>query len=155
MAPRAGPVICFDGDRAGRAAAARSLDRILPLLRTGVSFRYAFLQDADPDEVIRRNGLDRFRSSLADASPLWDMLWEREFQGMGEMRTPDHKAVFEKKLMELVAAIGDQLLRESYRKRRGPSSLPCSRRSIGNRRSSGPGRASSSRNCCSNPPNRF
>ncbi len=111
------PVICFDGDRAGRAAAARSLDRILPLLRTGVSFRYAFLQDADPDEVIRRNGLDRFRSSLADASPLWDMLWEREFQGMGEMRTPDHKAVFEKKLMELVAAIGDQLLRESYRKR--------------------------------------
>ena len=112
------PVICFDGDRAGRAAAERSLERILPLLRTGVSFRYAFLpQGADPDEVIRRNGLDRFQAMLADASSFWDMLWEREFQNMGEMRTPDHKAVFEKRLMDLVASIGDQLLRESYRKR--------------------------------------
>ena len=63
------PVICFDGDRAGRTAAERSLERILPLMRTGVSFRYAFLQDADPDEVIRRNGLDRFRSRSPTPAP--------------------------------------------------------------------------------------
>ncbi len=112
------PIICLDGDNAGRAAAERSLDRILPLIRTGVSFRYAFLpKGTDPDEMIRNYGLDKFRAVISDASPFWDMLWEREFQRMGEIRTPDQKAVFEKKLISLVALIGDQLLRESYRKR--------------------------------------
>jgi DNA primase len=112
------PVICLDGDKAGRSAAQRSLDRILPLIRTGVSFRYAFLTGGvDPDEMIRNYGLDRFQAVINDASPFWDMLWEREFQNMSEIRTPDQKAVFEKKLMGLVALIGDQLLRDSYRKR--------------------------------------
>src|SRR6478752_2603002 len=37
------PVICFDGDRAGEAAAARAIDRMLPVLREGHSFRFAFL----------------------------------------------------------------------------------------------------------------
>lgn len=112
------PVICFDGDKAGIAAAERSIDRILPVIRTGVTFRYAFLPEGiDPDELIRRHGRERFQSVIDDAVPLWDMLWEREFQRVGEIRTPDHKAIFEKKLMELVALIGDKLLRESYRNR--------------------------------------
>jgi len=112
------PVICFDGDKAGVAAAERSIDRILPLIRTGVTFQYAFLPEgADPDELIRRHGRERFQSVIDNAIPLWDMLWEREFQRVGEIRTPDRKAIFEKKLMELVALIGDKLLRESYRNR--------------------------------------
>jgi len=37
------PIICFDGDRAGEAAAARAIDRMLPTLREGHSFRFAFL----------------------------------------------------------------------------------------------------------------
>lgn len=112
------PVICFDRDKAGIAAAERSIDRILPLMRTGVTFRYAFLPEGtDPDELIRRHGRERFQTVIDDAVPLWDMLWEREFQKVGEIRTPDHKAIFEKRLMELVALIGDKLLRESYRNR--------------------------------------
>jgi DNA primase len=111
------PVICLDGDKAGREAAERSIDKILPLIRTGVSFRYAFLLKGDPDEMIRHQGLERFQSVIADASPFWDMLWEKEFQNMGEIRTPDQKAVFERKIMSLVALISDQLLRDSYRKR--------------------------------------
>jgi DNA primase len=112
------PVICFDGDKAGVAAAERSLDRILPLIRTGVSFRYAFLPAGiDPDELIRDHGRDRFQAVVTDAIPLWDMLWEREFLKMGSISTPDQKAVFEKSLMQLLSLIGDKLLRDSYRHR--------------------------------------
>jgi DNA primase len=112
------PVICFDRDKAGIAAAERSLDRVLPLIHTGVSFRYAFLPlGLDPDELVRKQGADRFRAVLADAMPFWDMLWEREFQRMGAISTPDQKAVFEKNLMQLISLIGDKLLRDSYRNR--------------------------------------
>jgi DNA primase len=112
------PVICFDGDNAGTAAAERSVDRILPLVRTGVSFRFAFLPSGiDPDELIRKFGRERFQTVVKDAIPLWDMLWEREFKQMGTIRTPDHKAIFEKNLMGLIALIGDKLLRDSYRHR--------------------------------------
>lgn len=112
------PVICFDGDKAGVAAAERSLDRILPLLRTGFTFRYAFLPPGvDPDELIREQGRERFQAVVTDAIPFWDMLWEREFQKMGAIRTPDQKAVFEKNLMQLLSLMGDKLLRDSYRNR--------------------------------------
>ena len=51
------PIICFDGDRAGEAAAARAIDRMLPTLREGHSFRFAFLpQGSDPDDLVRNEG---------------------------------------------------------------------------------------------------
>ncbi len=51
------PVICFDGDKAGVAAANRAIDRILPALKTGFSFRFAFLPEGqDPDDLIRAAG---------------------------------------------------------------------------------------------------
>ncbi len=63
------PVICFDGDRAGIGAAHRSLERILPVLKDGFSFWYAFVPDAlDPDDFVRAGGSKRSgRSSAARA----------------------------------------------------------------------------------------
>jgi DNA primase len=109
------PVICLDGDNAGLAAAGRSLDRILPNLRTGVSFRFSFLPaGVDPDEMVRKSGIDRFKKTIGEAIPLWDMLWERELHKRA-IKTPDHKAQFEKDVLELIEQIGDKRVRESYR----------------------------------------
>jgi DNA primase len=111
------PVICLDGDKAGLAAAGRSLDRILPNLRTGVSFRFSFLPvGADPDEMVRRQGIERFKAVIGEAIPLWDMLWERELDKRS-IETPDHKAQFEKDVLDLVGQIGDKRVRDSYRSR--------------------------------------
>jgi DNA primase len=38
------PTLCFDGDRAGRQAASRAIDRALPLLKPGKSFRFALVE---------------------------------------------------------------------------------------------------------------
>src|SRR5262249_26335854 len=44
------PVLCFDGDSAGRRAAYRAVDIALPLVKPGKSLKFASLpEDQDPD----------------------------------------------------------------------------------------------------------
>ena len=62
---------CFDGDRAGRQAAWRALESVLPRMRDGRQALFLFLPDGeDPDSIIRREGLDGFEQRLRDATPL-------------------------------------------------------------------------------------
>ena len=47
-------IFCFDGDRAGRAAAWRALENTLPVLRDGREARFLFLPEGeDPDTLVR------------------------------------------------------------------------------------------------------
>jgi DNA primase len=108
------PVICFDSDRAGVAAAHRSIDRILPLLTVGRAFRFAFMTDQkDPDDLIREKGVEAFRSVLAGSLPMWDVLWEREIAST-DVRTPDKQAALEQKLYGLVRTIKDPNVYKAY-----------------------------------------
>jgi DNA primase catalytic core len=101
------PIICFDSDRAGIAAAHRSIDRILPLLQVGRSFKFAFMRDEkDPDDFVREKGLDEFKTILRGALPLWDVLWEREI-AVGDANTPDGIAALEAKLNQIIRTIKD------------------------------------------------
>ncbi|MHB8471332.1 MAG: DNA primase [Gammaproteobacteria bacterium] len=64
-------VFCFDGDRAGRAAAWRALETALPVLREGRQARFLFLPDGeDPDSMVRKEGKDSFEARLNTATPL-------------------------------------------------------------------------------------
>jgi DNA primase len=70
-------VFCFDGDRAGRAAAWRALQASLPELREGRQVGFLFLPDGeDPDSLIRKEGNEAFRSRMAASVPLSDYLLE-------------------------------------------------------------------------------
>ena len=52
---------CFDGDRAGRAAAWRALETALPQIREGRQIRFVFLPDGqDPDSYVQNDGADGF-----------------------------------------------------------------------------------------------
>ena len=108
------PIICFDGDRAGLGAANRAIDRILPALKTGYAFRFAFLPEGqDPDDMIKNKGIEAFADAMAKASSLWDALWLRETTGF-DARTPDRQAILEKSLRDLIGQIGDPLVRRRY-----------------------------------------
>ncbi|MGA9421438.1 MAG: DNA primase, partial [Rhodanobacteraceae bacterium] len=62
---------CFDGDRAGRQAAWRAVESVLPRMRDGRQAYFVFLPEGeDPDSVIRKEELDGFEQRLADAMPL-------------------------------------------------------------------------------------
>jgi DNA primase len=110
------PVICFDGDRAGEAAAARAIDRMLPVLREGHSFRFAFLpQGADPDDLVRNEGASAFAQILAEARPLIDVLWRRECASHS-LDTPERRAALEETFERLLGTIANARVRDHYRK---------------------------------------
>src|SRR4029078_2286419 len=99
------PMICFAGDRAGEAAAARAIDRMLPMLREGHSFRFAFLPEGmDPDDLVRSQGAAAFTQCLRSARPLIDVLWLRE-RAEQALDTPERRAAFEARLDALLAEI--------------------------------------------------
>jgi DNA primase len=62
---------CFDGDRAGRQAAWRAVESVLPRMRDGRQAMFLFLPDGeDPDSVIRKEGSAGFEQRLKNATPL-------------------------------------------------------------------------------------
>jgi len=70
-------VFCFDGDRAGRAAAERALKNALPVIREGREAKFLFLPDGeDPDSLIRSEGQTNFETRVKKSIPLSQFLLE-------------------------------------------------------------------------------
>ncbi|NWN82103.1 MAG: DNA primase [Halomonas sp.] len=75
-------VFCFDGDRAGRQAAARALETVLPLMIDGRQARFLFLPEGeDPDTLVRREGTEAFQDRITCASPLSEFLFDQAAAG--------------------------------------------------------------------------
>src|ERR1700677_1695730 len=65
------PILCFDGDGAGRRAAFRAIETALPLIGAGKSLRFALLPEGqDPDDLIRLSGpAERAPTCCSRANP--------------------------------------------------------------------------------------
>ena len=108
------PILCFDGDSAGRKAAFRAVETVLPMLTPGHSLRFAFLPGGlDPDDLVRQQGPEAFASELTKTRALFDVLWERESQEQ-DFSIPEQRAAFESRLKTIVAKIGDAGVRNQY-----------------------------------------
>jgi DNA primase len=109
------PILCFDGDDAGRRAAYRALDVALPLLKPGKSLKLATLPDGqDPDDLARSGGRDAIEDVLNAARPLAQMLWARESEA-GSFDTPERRAALEARIGEVTNTIADETVRRYYR----------------------------------------
>ncbi len=109
------PILCFDGDEAGRRAAYRAVDVALPLLKPGKSLKLATLPDGqDPDDLARSAGREAIDDVLSAARPLAQVLWARESEA-GPFDTPERRAAFEARVGEVTAAIADESVRRYYR----------------------------------------
>jgi len=70
-------VFCFDGDRAGRDAAWRALENVLPVIGHGRQARFMFLPDGeDPDSLIRKENQEAFEARIEKAIPLSTFLFD-------------------------------------------------------------------------------
>jgi DNA primase len=108
------PILCFDGDGAGRRAAFRAIETALPLIGAGKSLRFALLPEGqDPDDLLRQSGPAAMAEHLKDARPLADMLFMRETDSE-RFDTPEQRAALERRLGEAVAKIADETLRRHY-----------------------------------------
>ncbi|CAM5764295.1 DNA primase [Labrys miyagiensis] len=109
------PILCFDGDKAGRRAAFRAVDVALPQIGPGKTMRFALLPGGqDPDELVRSSGASAVNEVLKGALPLADILWTRETEGV-DFSTPERRAAVERKVLEALAPIRDETVRKHYR----------------------------------------
>jgi DNA primase len=109
------PVLCFDGDKAGRKAAYRAIDQALPQLKPGKSLKFAALPEGqDPDDLVRSGGREAIGEVVAGARPLSDMLWLRETEA-GGFETPERRAALESRITAVTAVIGDESVKRYYR----------------------------------------
>ncbi|MGK9234542.1 DNA primase [Inquilinus limosus] len=109
------PVLCFDGDEAGRRAAWRAMDRILPQLRPDHSARIAFLpQGEDPDSLIRGSGGGAaMQSVLEGALPLVRVLYDRQTT-MHRLDTPEGRAGLRAGVEAQARRIADPAVQAQY-----------------------------------------
>ncbi|MDX1497577.1 MAG: DNA primase [Salinisphaeraceae bacterium] len=98
-------VFCFDGDRAGKQAGWRALERALPALRDGFELRFLFMPEGeDPDSLVRSEGADAFSTRVDQARSLTEYLLAELTQQV-DMQSLDGKA----RLVELVRPYWRQL----------------------------------------------
>ncbi|WP_337186617.1 DNA primase [Phenylobacterium sp.] len=110
------PTLCFDGDRAGRQAAARAIDRALPLLKAGRSFRFAIVEGGkDPDDVLREQGPAALKAQLARTTPFAEALFRREHDEAQPLDTPERRTALKVRLRKLAASIPDGDLAAAYK----------------------------------------
>ncbi|HLB42853.1 MAG TPA: DNA primase [Gammaproteobacteria bacterium] len=87
-------IFCFDGDAAGRHAAWRALQVILPIMQDNLQIRFLFLPDGeDPDSLIRKKDLSQFEKLLNTAWSLSNFFLQTLTQ-QSDMSTMEGRACF-------------------------------------------------------------
>jgi DNA primase len=105
-------VFCFDGDRAGRAAAWRALEIALPEVREGRQIGFVFLPEGqDPDSFVAANGARKFEQALDAAIPLSEFLLQ-ELSAQVDMGSVDGRARLAELARPLIARVPPGIYRE-------------------------------------------
>jgi DNA primase len=123
------PILCFDGDSAGRKAAIRAALRALPHIGPDRTLRFIELPPGqDPDDIIRsaaaavggdgaaqqKAGREAFEALLAKPEPLDARLWRHEVDAE-PLATPEAWASLRQRLLDHSATIGNPDLARLYR----------------------------------------
>jgi DNA primase len=116
-------VFCFDGDAAGRRAAARALQNTLPYVEDGRTVRFLFLPDGeDPDSLVRRIGTEQFLKIVAHAMPLEEYIFEQAAEDI-DLSSMDGRAKLAKRVAPQIAklpiGIFHELMNDELAKRTG------------------------------------
>jgi DNA primase len=103
---------CFDGDRAGRQAAWRAVESVLPRMRDGRQALFLFLPDGeDPDSLIRKERSAGFEARLAGATPLSEFFFAEIGKDVN-LSSLDGKARLAERARPMLAQIPDGAFRD-------------------------------------------
>ena len=126
------PIICADGDDAGRRSAYRTATRALPLISAKKTLQFAMLPAGqDPDDLIRAHGKGHLQQCFDNAYPLHAVLYSGMRHQHEPLDTPEDNAAFEHELFALTNDISDKPLQFHFRRAfgqllRGKQHLPTS-----------------------------
>ena len=144
---RAAPDVffCFDGDRAGRSAAWRALESVLPRMRDGRQAFFLFLPEGeDPDTLVRKEGREGFEARLKLATPLSEYFYAYLSHDVN-VATLDGRARLAEHAKPLLAKLPDGAFRDlmyaELEKRTGVRGESVNAMSAGPRHATPPGNA--------------
>jgi DNA primase len=105
-------IFCFDGDRAGRAAAWRALENSLSQVRDGRQIRFLFLPDGhDPDSLVGEEGREGFEKRLDRAISLSEYFLSH-LSSQVDVATVDGRARLAELARPLLERIPESVFRE-------------------------------------------
>ncbi len=103
---------CFDGDRAGRGAAWKAVESVLPRMRDGRQAFFLFLPDGeDPDSLVRKEGQSGFEERLKAATPLSEFFFDNLSHDVN-LASLDGKARLAERARPLLTHIPDGAFRD-------------------------------------------
>ncbi|MBC7988581.1 MAG: DNA primase [Luteimonas sp.] len=98
---------CFDGDAAGRRAATKAMESVLPRMKDGRQAFFLFLPEGeDPDTIVRHEGAAGFDARLQHATPLSQFLFDSLAADVN-LATLDGKARLAERAKPMLAQIPD------------------------------------------------
>ncbi len=105
-------VLLYDADKAGLRAALRGIDLIL---KSGLIPYAVRLPDGeDPDSYVRTHGGPAFEAYLKDHRQHFVDFVHENARAAGSMDTPEGRAAVQRTIVQSIALIPDDLVRESY-----------------------------------------
>jgi DNA primase len=108
---------CFDGDNAGRRAASKAMESVLPRMKDGRQAFFLFLPEGeDPDTIVRHEGAAGFDARLQQATPLSQFFFD-ELASDVNLATLDGKARLAERAKPLLAQIPDGAFGDLMRQR--------------------------------------
>jgi DNA primase len=100
-------VFCFDGDRAGRAAAWRAAEAALPFAGGSVDLKFLLLPEGeDPDSLVRSRGTEDFQNRVREALPLSTFVL-KTLKEQVDLESRDGRAKLVKLAQPLLARLSD------------------------------------------------
>lgn len=105
-------IFCFDGDNAGRKAAQRAMETVIPALQDGLQARFLFLPDGeDPDTIVRKEGKEAFEKRLDNSKHLPEFVFD-SIKEQVDFDTLDGKARFGQLAAPLISRLPTGMLKE-------------------------------------------
>ena len=105
-------VFCFDGDKAGRAAAWKAIESIIPRMRDGRQAFFLLLPEGeDPDTIVKSEGAGGFEARVQNAMTLSDYFFD-ELGKNTNLNTLEGKARLAEKVKPYLEKIPDGAFRD-------------------------------------------
>lgn len=95
-------IFCFDGDKAGRKAADRALESVLPYMQAGKQAKFLFLPEGeDPDSLVKKQGKKHIEHLIETSQSLSEYLFDEHSTGLS-LSKADDKAMLISRLSDLI-----------------------------------------------------
>ncbi len=105
-------VFCFDGDKAGIAAAEKALKIVLPLISSQITIKFLLLPNGeDPDSIIAKESKITFEKRIKDATPLSEFLFKIAKKELN-IKNIENKTAFIHNAIKLIEQVNYNIYKE-------------------------------------------